>query len=82
MSLALIQSYSSAEEDDVDDEARNDLLHFHNSSDDERDDAVSDYASKPLFDLPNGASSSSLPSAFDAFAEVINLPPLFFFFSF
>ncbi|KAG5548523.1 hypothetical protein RHGRI_014018 [Rhododendron griersonianum] len=75
MSLALIQSYSSAEEDDVDDEARNDLLHFHNSSGDERDDAVSDYASKPLFDLPNGASSSSsLPSAFDAFAEVSGPP--------
>lgn len=72
MSLALIQSYSSAEEEDDENEAQNDLL--HSSSDDERRDAVSDYASKPLFDLPkpssHGASSSLLPSAFDAFAEV------------
>lgn len=76
MSLALIQSYSSAEEEDDENEAENDLL--HNSSDDERRDAVSDYASKPLFDLPkpssHGASSSLLPSAFDAFAEVSGPP--------
>lgn len=68
MSLALLQSYSSAEEDEVvNDEL---LLQDQISSDDEATDAVPKTRSyKPLFD-PNPRSSSPLPSAFDAFSEV------------
>ncbi|KAA8545599.1 hypothetical protein F0562_020383 [Nyssa sinensis] len=76
MSLALIQGYSSAEE-----EADVDQLQFRNSSDEEDDDDdVSENRSignKPLFDLPNPSSSaggSLLPSAFDAFSEVSGPP--------
>ncbi|PSS26211.1 hypothetical protein CEY00_Acc07503 [Actinidia chinensis var. chinensis] len=72
MSLALIQGYSSAEEEEED---INDL-DLQNSSEDERNHDVSDYSSKPLFDLPKPSSNggSSLPSAFAAFAEVSGRP--------
>lgn len=67
MSLTLIQGYSSAEEDEIDD--------LQNSSDsDDGNDAVLDYGSKPSFDLPKPSPSSSLPSAFDAFTEVSGPP--------
>uniref|UniRef100_A0A5B7A342 Uncharacterized protein n=1 Tax=Davidia involucrata TaxID=16924 RepID=A0A5B7A342_DAVIN len=77
MSLALLQGYSSAEE-----EADVDQLQFQNSSDDEEDDdddasVNRSIGNKPLFDLPKPSSSgvgSSLPSAFDAFSEVSGPP--------
>ncbi|XP_073041508.1 uncharacterized protein [Primulina eburnea] len=74
MSLALLQSYSSAEED----EAVNDDLWLQDqiSSDDDAKDAVPKTRSyKPLFD-PNPRPSSSLPSAVDAFSEIAS-PPQF-----
>ncbi|XP_075494394.1 uncharacterized protein LOC142531982 [Primulina tabacum] len=74
MSLALLQSYSSAEEDELihDEHLSQDQI----SSDDDANDAVPKTRSyKPLFD-PNPHSSSSLPSAFDAFSEIA-APPQF-----
>lgn len=78
MSLSLIQGYSSAEEEEED------QPHIHNSVSDDQDDA--DYnsaepsaASHPslgdrsIFDHhPPPPSASGLPSAFDAFSEVIS----------
>ncbi|XAR53063.1 hypothetical protein NMG60_11021460 [Bertholletia excelsa] len=77
MSLALVQGYSSAEEEN---EAENDHFQIQNSSDDENEAnlRVTDYASKPLFELPKPSShgGSALPSALDVFAEVSG-PPQF-----
>lgn len=69
MSLALLQGYSSAEEEEEDDQQQ--LLREEISSDDDENDAApkTSRSYKPLFD-PNPPSSSVLPSAFDAFAEV------------
>lgn len=69
MSLALLQSYSSADEDE--DAPPHQLSEDEVSSADEQNGAVSSTTRsyKPLFDT-NPASSSSLPSALDAFSEV------------
>ncbi|KAG8364134.1 hypothetical protein BUALT_Bualt19G0095200 [Buddleja alternifolia] len=74
MSLSLLQGYSSAEEEEDDEQQ---LLQEEISSDDEENDAVpkTTRSYKPLFD-PNPASSSALPSAFDAFSEISG-PPQF-----
>lgn len=74
MSLSLLQSYSSAEEEDDPQH----LLQEELSTDDDSDDVVprTNRSYKPLVD-PNPASSSSLPSAFDAFSEVNNQLPRF-----
>ncbi|KAL7082479.1 hypothetical protein ACP275_14G101000 [Erythranthe tilingii] len=74
MSLSLLQGYSSAEEDDGDQLV---LQEEQLSSDDEANDAVpkTSRSYKPLTD-PNPPSSSSLPSAFDAFSEISG-PPQF-----
>lgn len=63
MSLTLLQGYSSEEEEE--EEAPDD----EEVSDSERNNGASVNRYKPLFD-PNPASTSSLPSAFDAFSEV------------
>ncbi|XP_073145742.1 uncharacterized protein [Henckelia pumila] len=74
MSLTLLQSYSSAEEDEVINDEH--LLIEQISSEDDANDAVPKTRSyKPLFD-PNPQSSSSLPSAFDVFSEIAG-PPQF-----
>jgi len=79
MSLSLIQGYSSGEEEEEEDQP-----HIHDSDSDDQDDA--DYnstepsaASHPslgdrsIFDHhPPPPSASGLPSAFDAFSEVIS----------
>lgn len=70
MSLNLLQGYSSAEEEDED-------LNYNNSSD-EDDDASLTGRRNSIFDLPKSSANSALPSAFDAFSEVI--PSLLFFF--
>ncbi|GER47179.1 lipase class 3 family protein [Striga asiatica] len=79
MSLSLLQGYSSAEEEDEDDEDQQQLSRDEFSSDgdeDENDTVLETGRSyKPLFD-PNPPSSSSLPSAFEVFAEVTG-PPQF-----
>ncbi|KAK4377189.1 hypothetical protein RND71_003485 [Anisodus tanguticus] len=67
MSLSLIQGYSSAEEEEQEQEP-----HYDNSDDDENDDFPQNRY-KPLFD-PNPSSSSSLPSALDAFSEISGPP--------
>ncbi|KAL8540609.1 hypothetical protein ACS0TY_002021 [Phlomoides rotata] len=74
MSLSLLQGYSSAEEEE-DDPQR--LLQEELSTDDDSDDVIpkTRRSYKPLVD-PNPPSSSSLPSAFDAFSEVSG-PPQF-----
>lgn len=69
MSLSLLQSYSSAEEEEGGNGELGDPQ-YQNSSDDEENCAVLKNPSyKPLFD-PNPPPSSTLPSAFDAFSEV------------
>ncbi|KZV22758.1 hypothetical protein F511_05390 [Dorcoceras hygrometricum] len=74
MSLALLQSYSSAEEDEIVNEEH--LSQDQISSEDDSNEAVCKARSyKPLFD-PNPQSSSSLPSALDAFSEIAG-PPQF-----
>ncbi|KAK1417621.1 hypothetical protein QVD17_26751 [Tagetes erecta] len=81
MSLSLIQGYSSPEEEQEDEQT------YITSDEEEDPDSRSDLVSgdrttandfkKPLFHPPNpSASSSSLPSAFDAFSE-ISSPPQF-----
>lgn len=70
MSLSLLQSYSSEEEEEGGEEAVRELR-YDEDSDEDRNNGGSINRYKPLFD-PNPASSSSLPSAFDAFSEVIN----------
>ncbi|CAA2965408.1 uncharacterized protein LOC111381754 [Olea europaea var. sylvestris] len=75
MSLSLLQSYSSAEEEEGGNGELGDPQ-YQNSSDDEENCAVLKNPSyKPLFD-PNPPPSSTLPSAFDAFSEVVG-PPRF-----
>lgn len=72
MSLTLLQSYSSAEEDE-DVAGEGEEQPGYDKSEDEDDDGengtVPQNRYKPLFD-PNPSSSSSLPSALDAFSEV------------
>ena len=70
MSLALIQGYSSAEEEE------NDRFSQNSSEEDDQNDVA--YAplsrpigDKPSFHFPTASSGSALPSAFDAFSEVI-----------
>ncbi|KAL1544381.1 hypothetical protein AAHA92_21242 [Salvia divinorum] len=72
MSLSLLQSYSSADEDEEDQLSDDDI-----SSSDEPSHAVprTIRSYKPLFDS-DPPSSSSLPSALDAFSEVEG-PPQF-----
>ncbi|CAN4125112.1 unnamed protein product [Withania somnifera] len=65
MSLSLIQGYSSAEEEEQDPQ-------YDKSSDEEGDDVPLNHY-KPLFD-PKPSSSSSLPSALDAFSEISGPP--------
>ncbi|XP_043697779.1 uncharacterized protein LOC122648633 [Telopea speciosissima] len=69
MSLALIQGYSSAEEEE---EPFQDL----NSSDEEEDKVSRSRYSDDngLFDLPKKSGDSLLPSAFEAFSEVAGPP--------
>ena len=69
MSLSLLQGYSSEEEEEEEEKAEE--FDYYDSDDGgkRRNDQVSDNRYKPLFD-PNPSSSSSLPSAFDAFSEV------------
>lgn len=80
MSLSLLQSYSSAEEEEED--AQHQLLEDQISSDEDQNDAVprTIRSYKPLFDS-DPPSSSSLPSALDAFSEVIIHVFDFFFLS-
>lgn len=71
MSLTLLQSYSSAEEEE-DDAGEGEEQPGYDKSEDEDDDdedGVPQNRYKPLFN-PNPSSSSSLPSALDAFSEV------------
>lgn len=70
MSLALLQGYSSEEK-----EEEEEATYDEEVSDGERNNGASVNRYKPLFD-PNPASSSSLPSAFDAFSEISG-PPQF-----
>ncbi|KAI7757206.1 hypothetical protein M8C21_023714 [Ambrosia artemisiifolia] len=83
MSLSLLEGYSSPEEE----EQQQTYLSSENEDDEDDLDTPNDDVSgnpttgndfkKPLFDPPNpSASSSSLPSAFDAFSE-ISRPPQF-----
>lgn len=65
MSLALIQGYSSAEEEEQEPQ-------YDKSSDEENDD-IPQNRYRPFFD-PNPSSSSSLPSALDAFSEISGPP--------
>ncbi|KAI5661408.1 hypothetical protein M9H77_20731 [Catharanthus roseus] len=74
MSLSLLQSYSSEEEEEGGEEAVRELR-YDEDSDEDRNNGGSINRYKPLFD-PNPASSSSLPSAFDAFSEISG-PPQF-----
>ncbi|KAL4036697.1 hypothetical protein IC575_000261 [Cucumis melo] len=82
MSLALLQGYSSAEE-----EAEHNSVFNHTSSDDDDEDLAAAAASaastvtvnlsirdKSLFELPQPSSQPGLPSAFDAFSEVSGPP--------
>ena len=75
MSLALLQGYSSA--DDEEEEAINNGTQYHDSSDDDGGEEEASAVSHPslgdrsLFDLPQPSSASGLPTAFDAFSEVI-----------
>nr|GMD91611.1 uncharacterized protein LOC109164599 [Ipomoea batatas] len=75
MSLTLLQSYSSAEEEE-DDAGEGEEQPGYDKSEDEDDDdedGVPQNRYKPLFN-PNPSSSSSLPSALDAFSEVSGPP--------
>ncbi|KAF8044146.1 hypothetical protein BT93_A2203 [Corymbia citriodora subsp. variegata] len=73
MSLALLQGYSSAEEEEGDDP-----IHYANSSEDDRDGERPRRplnAGSALFDVPKPSSNSSgLPSAFDVFSEIVGPP--------
>lgn len=79
MSLSLIQSYSSAEEDE-----REEFNHHHHNfsenedddTDPENNDAVSHFPStyNPVI-APNSSHISALPSALDAFSEVLHFFP-------
>ncbi|XP_059297094.1 uncharacterized protein LOC132050070 isoform X2 [Lycium ferocissimum] len=71
MSLSLIQGYSSAEEDE---EQQQQELHYDKSSSEEENDDVPQNRYKPFLINPNPSSSSSLPSALDAFSEISGPP--------
>ncbi|EPS61649.1 hypothetical protein M569_13147 [Genlisea aurea] len=73
MSLNLLQSYSSAEEEEDDSSLQ---LQDDSSSDVDTYDAPRATDSYKPLSNPNPRSSSSLPSAFDAFSEVTG-PPQF-----
>ncbi|XP_019168665.1 PREDICTED: uncharacterized protein LOC109164599 [Ipomoea nil] len=75
MSLTLLQGYSSAEEEEDDAGEGEEQLGYDKPEDDDDDGAVPQNRYKPLFN-PNPSSSSSLPSALDAFSEVL-APPEF-----
>lgn len=78
MSLSLIQGYSSGEDEPQ-------QPHIHDSDTEEEDDADTAEPSstshpslgdRSIFDhLPPPPSASGLPSAFDAFSEVISFTP-------
>ncbi|BBH09159.1 hypothetical protein Prudu_021581 [Prunus dulcis] len=75
MSLAFLQGYSSAEEEE---EAQNHRLHYQNSNSSD-DDGDGDQSHKPksVFDFPKPPSSSiasGLPSASDVFSEICGPP--------
>ncbi|GFP87071.1 hypothetical protein PHJA_000850900 [Phtheirospermum japonicum] len=74
MSLALLQGYSSAKEEEENDDNHPQLSRDEVSTDEETNDAVLETGRsyKPLFD-PNPPSSSSLPSAFAVFSEEIRV---------
>lgn len=84
MSLALIQGYSSAEEENEDEAGQTRHNHLDISSDDNDDDDNIGADNSPalnramveqsLLNLPQSSSTSLLPSALDVFSEV-----LFFF---
>lgn len=67
MSLALLESYSSAEEEDG---------HFSDENSDEDDDIPTNRTASenPFSDPPKPSSQSLLPSAFDAFSEIAGPP--------
>ncbi|VFQ96345.1 unnamed protein product [Cuscuta campestris] len=73
MSLTLLQSYSSAEEDDGEVDEKSPDYDRSEEEDGGVDDAVSLNRYKPLVD-PNPTPSSSLPSALAAFSEVSGPP--------
>ncbi|KAJ0514042.1 hypothetical protein HanRHA438_Chr10g0456101 [Helianthus annuus] len=83
MSLSLLQGYSSPEEEEeqdkqpylTSDEDEDEDLHSPNKHVSGDPTTGNDF-NKPLFDPPNPSSSSSLPSALDAFSE-ISRPPQF-----
>lgn len=86
MSLALLQGYSSAEEEEEQGTIGNGT-HYQNSSDDDggvgdSDGGEASVAAHPslrdrsMFDLPQPSAAPGLPSAFDAFSEVSG-PPQF-----
>lgn len=67
MSLALVQGYSSADEEEEN------FRFLNSSSDDDDEAAVTDNVNSP-FDLPKLSTGSVLPSAFDAFSEITGPP--------
>lgn len=72
MSLDLIQGYSSQEEE----EEENDGFSQNSSEEEEQKDVTYISLSRPIGDKPSfnfqiASSGSALPSAFDAFSEVI-----------
>ncbi|KAI4296352.1 hypothetical protein L6164_036317 [Bauhinia variegata] len=79
MSLALLQGYSSAEEEE---EALDVGTPYSNSDNEDGDGDDTPVVSHPslgdrsLFDIPQPSSASGLPSAFDVFSE-ISKPPAF-----
>lgn len=86
MSLALIQGYSSAE-DEGNDEAAQALNNHLEISSDGDDDGVNNspainraMVEQSLFNLPKSSSTSVLPSAFDVFSEVLSFFALVHFF--
>ena len=79
MSLDLIQGYSSAEEEDEQEKEQpqnDDVLHRDSSDDDDDDDSSASVnrsiVDRSLFDRPH-PNASGLPSAFEAFSEVLPL---------
>lgn len=83
MSLSLLQGYSSAEEEEK--ETVGNRTNHQNSSDDDSHDGDGDsdggeasvvahpsLRDRSMFDLPQPSAAAGLPSAFDAFSEVIS----------
>lgn len=77
MSLSLLQGYSSAEDEEAPDL---DHTHYRDSSDEDDDIGVKNNSSAPkrydssVFDFPDPSRKSALPSAFDAFSQVLFCP--------